>query len=95
MRENGLRPDLVYIDASHEEGAVYRDLSAYWALLRPDGVIVGDDFAKFPSVQRAAARFAAEVGRDLENYGDKFVLRRAADGANADVPFIGARSRGA
>jgi predicted O-methyltransferase YrrM len=80
LGEKQLFPDLVYIDASHHEPAVYRDLSAYWALLRPGGALVGDDFAKFPGVRRAALRFAAAVGREIEDHGDKFVLRRADEG---------------
>jgi hypothetical protein len=76
LREKGLQPDLVYLDASHDEDSVLRDLKAYWGLLRPGGVILGDDFAKYPGVRRAAQAFAAEAELDLVDYGDKFVLRR-------------------
>ena len=77
--EKGFRPDLIYIDAAHEEQAVYRDLKNYWSLLAPGGALLGDDFAKYPAVQRAAQRFAAEIGVALDVLGDKFVLRRGFD----------------
>jgi hypothetical protein len=34
----GVRADVVYLDASHEEDDVYQDLCLYWPLLRPGGV---------------------------------------------------------
>lgn len=36
--------DAIYIDASHEEGHVFNDISNYWKLLKPGGVLFGDDF---------------------------------------------------
>lgn len=36
--------DAIYIDASHEQGDVYRDMCAYWELLSPGGVMFGDDY---------------------------------------------------
>jgi predicted O-methyltransferase YrrM len=39
--------DLVYLDASHEEDDVYQDLDLYWKVLRPGGVICGDDWHAF------------------------------------------------
>lgn len=75
LAEKGLRPELIYIDAAHDEAAVWRDLSNYWPLLAPGGVLLGDDFANYPGVRRAAMRFALEHGLTLEDCGDKFVLR--------------------
>ena len=60
--------------AAHEEQAVYRDLSNYWSLLAAGGVILGDDFAKYPGVRRAAQRFAQVSGARSQDLGDKFVL---------------------
>lgn len=53
--------DLVYIDASHEEGDVLADLRAYWPLVRPGGIMFGDDYTEFPSVRRAVNAFGVPV----------------------------------
>ena len=76
LKEKGLTPNLIYIDAAHEEAAVHRDMTAYWPLLAPGGVIIGDDFAKYPGVRAAALRFARETEREIEDHGDKFVIRK-------------------
>jgi len=39
-----IKADMIYIDASHEEDAVTRDLIAYSRLLHANGVIFGDDY---------------------------------------------------
>lgn len=76
LAEKRLVPQLVYIDGAHEEDAVRRDLEAYWPLLAPGGALIGDDFASFPGVRRAAQAFAAAHGLPLEDHGEKFVLRK-------------------
>lgn len=49
----GIVPNLVYVDASHEEGDVLRDLEAYWKLLPKGGVLLVDDISNhFPGVVR-------------------------------------------
>jgi cephalosporin hydroxylase len=45
--------DLIYIDAGHEHDEVYTDLSLYYNLLRPGGIMVCDDYtAGWPGVFR-------------------------------------------
>lgn len=59
----GLRPDLVYLDASHLERDVYTDLTCYHPLVRGHGVLFGHDYgAHAPGVIAAVDRFAAEHG---------------------------------
>ncbi len=53
----GLVPQLVFIDASHEEGEVLRDLEAYWKLLPSGGGMLVDDATGFPGVVHDLARF--------------------------------------
>ena len=40
----GWRPDLVYIDASHDALDVIQDLEHFYRLLRCGGMLVGDDY---------------------------------------------------
>ena len=53
--------DVIYVDGSHDEDDVYRDLLEYWKLLNYNGVICGDDFkACWYGVIAAVNRFARE-----------------------------------
>jgi len=38
-------PDLVHIDAAHDEASAWGDLSRWWAVLRPGGTMIVDDYA--------------------------------------------------
>jgi len=50
-----IRAELIYIDGSHDERDVYADIHAYWPLLKPGGVLFGDDYDSFEDVRRAVA----------------------------------------
>lgn len=49
--------DLIYIDGSHDEISVTKDLNAWYPLLRPGGVFCGDDYYG-EGVQTAVHKFA-------------------------------------
>lgn len=78
LRDEGVRPGLVYIDASHAERDVYHDLVDYWELVKNGGAVVGDDWSPiFPGVERAVTRFAREAGCEIELREDtKWFLRK-------------------
>jgi hypothetical protein len=49
-----LEPDLVYVDASHEYEAVRDDIAGWCAILKQNGIIMGDDYTPgWPGVMRA------------------------------------------
>ncbi len=56
---HNIRADVIYVDGSHDKDDVYRDVSAYWELLAPGGVLFGDDFP-LPGVAASVTRFARE-----------------------------------
>ncbi len=78
----GVQVDLLHIDASHEEVDVLADCRAWWKLLRPGGVMIGDDYnaAVWPGVVNAAHGFAREMGCPLQVGGpppyQKWVLQK-------------------
>lgn len=77
----GVKADLVYIDASHEENDVYMDLAYFWHTLRPGGVMFGDDYRSdfYPGVVAAVTAFAATMGLQHEVVDGQFwVLRKPA-----------------
>ncbi len=51
------RPDLIYIDASHEAEAVYKDLQAWYPFVKGSGILCGDDWG-WESVRSAVILFA-------------------------------------
>jgi SAM-dependent methyltransferase len=72
-----VRADLIYIDGSHEEEDVYQDLVSYWDLVRPGGVLFGDDWS-WDGVRLAVERFAKENGLPITHRHDKWELKRRA-----------------
>lgn len=70
-----INPDLIYVDASHDEESVYRDIAIYFPLVRGHGVICGDDWswgigwgytADHLPVQSAVKRYAEENDLSIE-----------------------------
>ena len=66
---------LIYVDGSHEEEDVYMDLSYYWDILAPGGILFGDDWA-WDGVRMAAQKFARLVKADIELIEDKWLIRK-------------------
>ena len=65
VKRRGIIPDVVHIDAGHDEKAVRNDLDLWWDVLRPGGVLICDDYDKdgeiWPSVRDAVDAFLAET----------------------------------
>lgn len=61
LRRLGITPELVHIDAAHEYGSVMRDIETYYELIRPGGVLIGDDFV-WSGVARAVVHFTDRLG---------------------------------
>jgi predicted O-methyltransferase YrrM len=76
FRRYGIKAELIYIDGSHEEEDVYADLVSYWDLLRPGGVLVGDDW-NWDGVRLAATRFAKEHSLAITQLADKWYLEKS------------------
>jgi hypothetical protein len=63
--EGRIQADMVYIDASHFEDDVYNDCTYYWKILKPGGILVGDDWGTdWYSVICGVNKFARE--KDLK-----------------------------
>jgi len=56
-----IKPDLIYIDASHDTESVYKDLCAWFPFVQGKGILCGDDWW-CPAVRAAVERFAKERG---------------------------------
>lgn len=63
---NHLKPQVIYIDASHEEEDVYKDVKNYYSILSDGGIIFGDDYASWAGVRTATNRFKDEMGLKMD-----------------------------
>lgn len=71
-----VRPDLIYLDASHEEADVKADMAAWFEVLRPGGVLLGDDYSgAWPGV-RAAVDDWPGLLHPVRFHGEKWVIRK-------------------
>ena len=73
LMAQGLKADLIYIDGSHEEEAVYNDLLDYREVLSLRGRMFGDDW-DWASVRSAVSSFARDHKLCIEHCHDKWVL---------------------
>lgn len=81
LESRGISAELVYIDGSHMEGDVYRDLALYWdRVLITGGVMLVDDYQftpEFTGVVHDVALFARERWLEIEVNGTKALFRKA------------------
>jgi hypothetical protein len=71
-----LKPDLIYIDGSHESRDVLADLNAWWPVLRNHGTLFGDDWHTFADVRKAVSEFAQPLQQIPFVSGNKWILRK-------------------
>ena len=70
------RAELVYIDGSHLYDDVMDDLSDYWPLVAPGGILFGDDYP-LDEVRHAVNRFCTiHIGAKYEVDGGHFIIRK-------------------
>jgi hypothetical protein len=74
----GIRAELIYIDASHEYEDVLADLEAYWPLLAPGRLVFDDDYNSYwPGVRKAVREFAKKRHLEVRLREKNFwILRR-------------------
>ncbi len=77
LKEKGIRPDVLHIDAGHDYMSVMGDLKAWWPQLIPGGVLIGDDYfkswlgkGKWPEVRQAFDEFFAATPHTKFESGD-------------------------
>ena len=75
FKYSNITAQLIYIDASHEEDDVYKDLNNYYELLENGGVMFGDDYiGNWPGVINSVNRFAQEKNIKLEIVDNNFLI---------------------
>lgn len=77
LKRLGLVADAIYIDAGHEEDEVATDLVLYYDILRPGGVMFGDDYSSdWPGLVRAVDAFCRDRGLVLTSGAGKWRFQR-------------------
>ena len=69
LKRRGVLADVVYIDGAHEYVDVRRDIEEYWPLVRPGGILFGDDYGH-PEVYQAVQ----DTLHDVRVMWEKFVV---------------------
>jgi len=80
LKKMKITAPLVFIDGAHDEASVREDINAYWPLVSPGGVMLGDDYHEHwsglvKSVERFRAECAGEIER-TENIGNRWLARK-------------------
>jgi hypothetical protein len=81
FQQHDIAVDLIYIDAAHEHAEVVADIAGWSKVLRPGGVMIGDDYSTYwPGVIRAVGE-TFDNDRSLKKFGvfnEKWVAVKAA-----------------
>jgi hypothetical protein len=78
LKERGIRPEVLHIDAGHDYRSVMADLQAWWPQLTDKGILIGDDYfkkpligpGKWPEVRQAFDEFFAATPHTRFECGD-------------------------
>lgn len=81
VKHYGIQADVIHIDAGHDYASVMGDLVAWWPVLKPGGLYIGDDYHEngmhWHEVFRAHNEFFAARGiTEVEQIGGKCRLRK-------------------
>lgn len=59
LESKGFLPDIIFLDSAHEEDETFLELTLYYRILKPGGILFGDDYG-WPAVKRDVNRFVEE-----------------------------------
>ncbi len=65
LLSHGIRPDFIYLDASHSNPDVYIDYENFYTILRPGGVIAFDDIG-IPAVKGAFDKLVSKYNLEVQ-----------------------------
>ena len=55
----GYTPDVIFLDSAHEEDETFMEISMYYKILMPGGIMFGDDYG-WPAVKNDVNRWVEE-----------------------------------
>ena len=81
VRMIGVTPGVIHLDGGHDYDSVIADLRAWWPVLAPGGILVGDDYyddGRWPTVKKAFDEFFGALELKLEYDSGKCRIRKPA-----------------
>jgi hypothetical protein len=76
----GVAPEMIHLDGGHDYDSVMADLRAWWPVLAPGGVLIGDDYFEtgmWASVRQAFDEFFGDLEvMPIENIAGKCRIRK-------------------
>eukprot|EP00434_Breviolum_minutum_P007474 symbB.v1.2.006595.t2/scaffold393.1/size213714/8 len=83
LAQKGYAPDLIFLDSAHELDETFLELSLYFNLLQPGGILFGDDYG-WPAVKKDVERFVEQhnLAEGEENPIDLRIARAQAGATN-------------
>jgi len=77
LKYNNIHPELIYIDGSHEYEDVMSDVTNFYDILSPGGIIFGDDYHNWGGVKQAINEFTNKENIKFEIIENNFwVIRK-------------------
>jgi len=76
LNQLGIRPEVIYLDASHDYKDAKDDLELIWDCLSDDGILFGDDYMAWPGVTRAVNEFCADKNLIVIGEPGKFAVAK-------------------
>ena len=67
----GYRFDAIYLDSAHEYGETFTELALFYSLVRPGGVLFGDDLRLFPAIRHDLTVFCGRAAVPSPRLFDK------------------------
>lgn len=68
LQATGFTPNIIYLDSAHEIDETYYELCLYWHLLKPGGILMGDDYG-WLAVRTDVDRFVKDKKLKLNMFG--------------------------
>ncbi|CAF0988806.1 unnamed protein product [Adineta steineri] len=71
-------PQVIYLDSAHEQGETLIELSLYWNLLQPGGILFGDDW-NWRSVRCDVKKFIYMKNLTIQHFKRIWILKKSID----------------
>jgi hypothetical protein len=75
LRTYFFRPQIIYLDSAHEQGETLIELALYWNILRPGGVLFGDDWG-WVNVRCDVKKFSYMKEIPFHLHGNTWILQK-------------------
>ena len=83
----GYKLDIVYVDSAHERGETAAELLLWYDVLRPGGLLMGDDLYGFPAVAHDVMLVTRCLNLTLDTFGrgrNQWMIQKPLKGAAND-----------